>query len=211
MEQLRRMIGTLREDTVVQPFSSMDFYSFGKTLGQGAYGKVKLGAHLLTGEKVAVKTFEKSKLTEAHARKRVSREIRILKALSHPNIIKLYEVVDVPLRKYLIMQYSSGGDLCRYVRSAAAAADAADVRVAAPIRRAWKGSVLQGEGVRGGPGAGREGCGAGDGGGGRSEACGSSGLAGSSRGFREACSYPEAAPPRSARSRPAEPVPRVYL
>jgi hypothetical protein len=69
---------------------------------------------------VAVKTFEKSKLTEAHARKRVSREIRILKALSHPNIIRLYEVVDVPLRKYLIMQYSSGGDLCRYVRSAAA-------------------------------------------------------------------------------------------
>ena len=111
------MIGTLREDTVVQPFSSMDFYAFGKTLGQGAYGKVKLGSHLLTGEKVAVKTFEKSKLTEAHARKRVSREIRILKALNHPYIIKLYEVVDVPLRKFLIMQYSSGGDLCRYVRS----------------------------------------------------------------------------------------------
>jgi serine/threonine protein kinase len=110
------MIGTLREDTIVQPFSSMDFYLFGKTLGQGAYGKVKLGSHLLTGEKVAVKTFEKSKLTEAHARKRVSREIRILKALNHPYIIKLYEVVDVPLRKFLIMQYSSGGDLCRYVR-----------------------------------------------------------------------------------------------
>ena len=116
VEQLRRMIATLREDTAVQPFSSMDFYSFGRTLGQGAYGKVKLGSHLLTGEKVAVKTFEKSKLTEAHARKRVSREIRILKALNHPNIIKLYEVVDVPLRKFLIMQYSSGGDLCRYVR-----------------------------------------------------------------------------------------------
>jgi hypothetical protein len=28
----------------------------------------------------------------------------------------LAQVVDVPARKYLIMQYSSGGDLCRYVR-----------------------------------------------------------------------------------------------
>lgn len=47
---------------------------------------------MLSDEKVAVKTFEKSKLTESHARKRVAREIRILKALEHPNIIKLYEV-----------------------------------------------------------------------------------------------------------------------
>ena len=34
IEQLKRMVGTLREDSVVQPFSSMDFYAFGKTLGQ---------------------------------------------------------------------------------------------------------------------------------------------------------------------------------
>lgn len=54
--------------------------------------QVKLGTHVLSDEKVAVKTFEKSKLTESHARKRVAREIRILKALDHPNIIKLYEV-----------------------------------------------------------------------------------------------------------------------
>lgn len=73
----------------------MDFYSFGKTLGEGAYGKVKLGTQLLTNEKVAVKTFEKSKLTETHARKRVAREIRILKALNHPHIIRLYEVISL--------------------------------------------------------------------------------------------------------------------
>jgi serine/threonine protein kinase len=77
---------------------------------------VKLGTHLLTNEKVAVKTFEKAKLDEPHANKRVAREIRILKALNHPHIIKLYEVLEAPRCKYLIMQYSSGGDLCRYVR-----------------------------------------------------------------------------------------------
>ncbi len=40
---------------------------------------MKLGTHILTNEKVAVKTFEKAKLEEPHASKRVAREIRILK------------------------------------------------------------------------------------------------------------------------------------
>ena len=35
-----------------QAFSSGDFYSMGKTLGEGAYGKVKLAVHRLSGEKV---------------------------------------------------------------------------------------------------------------------------------------------------------------
>jgi len=116
MIELRRIISTLSKDSQKQPFSSIDFYNIGKTLGEGAYGKVRLATHLLTNERVAVKTFEKSKLTEPQARSRVAREIRILKALSHPNIIKLYEVVDVPFKIYLIMQFSSGGDLCKYVR-----------------------------------------------------------------------------------------------
>jgi len=111
--QLRSMLEKLPTDSPFQPFSSLEFYHFGKTLGEGAYGKVKLGTHLLTHEKVAVKTFEKSKLTEPHANKRVAREIRIIKALDHPHIIKLYEVVDTARCKYLIMQFSSGGDLCR--------------------------------------------------------------------------------------------------
>jgi 5'-AMP-activated protein kinase catalytic alpha subunit len=92
------------------------FYRLSKTLGEGAYGKVKLAYHLLVREKVAVKIFERAKIQEPHAKKRVAREIRILKALDHPNIIRLYEEVDTPQRKFLMMQFVSGGDLCRYVR-----------------------------------------------------------------------------------------------
>mmetsp|Transcript_48544 Transcript_48544/g.152251 ORF Transcript_48544/g.152251 Transcript_48544/m.152251 type:complete len:868 (-) Transcript_48544:170-2773(-) len=116
LQNLVRSIGDEHVATLHQPFSSVDFYTFGRTLGEGAYGKVKLGTHRLTGEMVAIKTFEKSKLTEPTARKRVAREVRILKALCHPNIIRLFEVVDAPYRQLLIMQYSSGGDLCKYVR-----------------------------------------------------------------------------------------------
>lgn len=36
----------------------------GKTIGSGSYGKVHLGLHIATGERVAVKVIEKSKLSE---------------------------------------------------------------------------------------------------------------------------------------------------
>lgn len=34
-------------------------YLLGKTLGEGTFGKVKQGTHILTGEKVAIKILEK--------------------------------------------------------------------------------------------------------------------------------------------------------
>jgi 5'-AMP-activated protein kinase catalytic alpha subunit len=43
-------------------------------------------------------------------------QVRILKNLTHPHIIRLFEVVDEPYRRLIMMEYSSGGDLCRYVR-----------------------------------------------------------------------------------------------
>jgi 5'-AMP-activated protein kinase catalytic alpha subunit len=59
----------------------------GKAIGEGTFGKVKLGTHILTGEKVAVKILEKEKITEEADVERVSREIHILKMIRHPNII----------------------------------------------------------------------------------------------------------------------------
>ncbi len=59
----------------------------GKTLGEGTFGKVKLGVHIFTGEKVAVKILEKDKISEVADVERVAREIHILKLIRHPNII----------------------------------------------------------------------------------------------------------------------------
>ena len=50
-------------------------YLMGRTLGEGSFGKVRLGTHILTGEKVAVKILEKSRLVEAADVQRVAREI----------------------------------------------------------------------------------------------------------------------------------------
>ncbi len=64
----------------------------GKTIGEGTFGKVKVGTHILTGEKVAVKILEKEKIQDVSDVERVAREIHILKIMRHPHIIQLYEV-----------------------------------------------------------------------------------------------------------------------
>ena len=67
-------------------------YILGKTIGQGTFGKVKLGTHTLTDEKVAVKILEKERIKDVADVERVAREIHILQLIRHPNIIQLYEV-----------------------------------------------------------------------------------------------------------------------
>lgn len=70
----------------------------GRSLGQGTFGKVRLGTHLITGEKVAIKILEKDKIKDQSDVERVTREIHILKIVRHPNVIQLYEVSTLPTR-----------------------------------------------------------------------------------------------------------------
>ncbi len=43
-----------------------------------------------------MKILEKSKITDEADVERVSREIKILKMIRHPNIIQLYEIIETP-------------------------------------------------------------------------------------------------------------------
>jgi 5'-AMP-activated protein kinase catalytic alpha subunit len=72
------------------------YLSIEKSIGEGTFGKVKLGTHHLTGEKVAIKILEKDRITDVSDVERVAREIHILKLIRHPNIIQLYEIIETP-------------------------------------------------------------------------------------------------------------------
>lgn len=78
---------------VLSKFCVFDTFKLGKTIGKGTFGKVKLGNHNLTSEKVAVKILEKEKIQDVSDVERVAREIHILKLIRHPHIIQLYEVL----------------------------------------------------------------------------------------------------------------------
>ncbi|RHZ87854.1 hypothetical protein Glove_29g195 [Diversispora epigaea] len=88
-------------------------YLLTRTLGEGAYAKVKLGKHIESGEEVAIKLIPKgvgsSKLTEIH------REIEILKSVQHSSIIKLLDVVDTQDYIGIVLEYIPGGELYNYV------------------------------------------------------------------------------------------------
>ena len=53
---------------------------------------MKLGIHIPTNEKVAIKILHKSKIEESSNLEMIFKEIKILKKLNHINIIKLFEV-----------------------------------------------------------------------------------------------------------------------
>lgn len=61
-------------------------------------------------EKVAVKILDKSKM-DARTRKLLSQEILCMERLDHPNIIRLYEVIDSLPKLHIIMEYAPGGEL----------------------------------------------------------------------------------------------------
>jgi 5'-AMP-activated protein kinase catalytic alpha subunit len=82
-----------------------------RTLGKGSFGKVKEALHIVSGEKVAIKILEKRKIKTKGDLKRVRREIALMKKLRHPNIIRLYEVIESEKFFFLVMEYATGGDL----------------------------------------------------------------------------------------------------
>uniref|UniRef100_A0ACB8FU31 Uncharacterized protein n=1 Tax=Sphaerodactylus townsendi TaxID=933632 RepID=A0ACB8FU31_9SAUR len=89
-------------------------YDLDKTLGRGHFAVVKLARHVFTGEKVAVKVIDKTKL-DTLATGHLFQEVRCMKLVQHPNIVRLYEVIDTQTKLYLILELGDGGDMFDYI------------------------------------------------------------------------------------------------
>jgi len=89
-------------------------YRLLKTIGKGNFAKVKLAKHIPTGKEVAIKIIDKTQLNPSSLQK-LFREVRIMKMLDHPNIVKLYQVIETEKTLYLVMEYASGGEVFDYL------------------------------------------------------------------------------------------------
>uniref|UniRef100_W5M699 SNF-related serine/threonine-protein kinase n=1 Tax=Lepisosteus oculatus TaxID=7918 RepID=W5M699_LEPOC len=89
-------------------------YDLDRTLGKGHFAVVKLARHVFTGELVAVKVIDKTKL-DSLAAGHLLQEVRCMKLVQHPNVVRLYEVIDTQTKLYLILELGDGGDMYDYI------------------------------------------------------------------------------------------------
>jgi len=99
---------TSRKDTKIGD------YFLGQTLGEGEFGKVKMGWKK-DGIQVAVKLIRRDKLDNEARLSKAMREIDILKRLEHPNIVRLHETVKTERTIGIILEYASGGELFDHI------------------------------------------------------------------------------------------------
>jgi serine/threonine protein kinase len=78
-------------DDSVQAEGGIGYYEFERVIGKGNFAVVKLANHTITNVKVAVKIIDKTRL-DVENRRKVAREVEIMKQLDHPNIIQLFQV-----------------------------------------------------------------------------------------------------------------------
>ncbi|XP_009468794.1 PREDICTED: SNF-related serine/threonine-protein kinase-like [Nipponia nippon] len=89
-------------------------YDLERTLGKGHFAVVKLARHVFTGQRVAVKVIDKSKLA-GEAAGQLLQEVRCMKLVQHPNVVRLYEVIDTHAKLYLILELGDGGDMFDHI------------------------------------------------------------------------------------------------
>jgi calcium-dependent protein kinase len=88
-------------------------YDLGKTnLGEGGFGTVCLGIDRKSKAVRAIKTVPKAKIP---VETRFKSEIDIMKAMDHPNIIKLYETFEDQRNFYLAMELCEGGEMFDFI------------------------------------------------------------------------------------------------
>ncbi|KAJ7689456.1 kinase-like domain-containing protein [Mycena rosella] len=98
-----------------RPLPKFGAYYMLQTLGEGEFGKVKLGIHYKYGEEVAVKLIRRETADNEVKMAKIAREIEILDMLKHPNIVRLYDVFETDKFFGIILEYASGGELFDHI------------------------------------------------------------------------------------------------
>ena len=90
-------------------------YILDKTIGSGAYAKVKEGRSIKDDCSVAVKIINREKAGEDVIEKFTKREIEIMRSLEHPNVVSTHEVVMNEKFIFIVMDLAEVGDLLDFV------------------------------------------------------------------------------------------------
>ncbi|KAH9672552.1 serine/threonine-protein kinase ATG1c [Citrus sinensis] len=90
-------------------------YLVGRQIGSGSFSVVWHARHRVHGTEVAMKEIAMGRLNKKLQESLMS-EIFILKRINHPHIIRLHDIIEVPGKLHLILEYCKGGDLSMYIQ-----------------------------------------------------------------------------------------------
>ncbi|KAL5961078.1 hypothetical protein TSMEX_011174 [Taenia solium] len=100
-----RFIDPLTTSTTVGP------YQMGRLLGRGNFAVVKLATHTQLNVPVAVKIINKE-LVGGQNLAKIARELEAMKrCYKHPNIVRLYHIMETDANIYMVMEYASRGEV----------------------------------------------------------------------------------------------------
>ncbi|XP_048501575.1 serine/threonine-protein kinase ATG1a isoform X2 [Beta vulgaris subsp. vulgaris] len=85
-------------------------YIIGPKIGSGSFAVVWKSKHRVLGTEFAIKEIDKK-----HFNENLRKEISILRNITHPNIIRLFEAIETEERIFLVLEYCEGGDLGAYI------------------------------------------------------------------------------------------------
>jgi protein-serine/threonine kinase len=91
-------------------------FILGNTIGEGEFGKVKLGWKQDSSVQVAIKLIKRDTVGSNPSRfAKIYREVAILRGVQHPNIVRLIDKVETDRHIGIILEYASGGELFDYI------------------------------------------------------------------------------------------------
>ncbi|ODA79342.1 hypothetical protein RJ55_04935 [Drechmeria coniospora] len=91
-------------------------FILGNTIGEGEFGKVKLGWKQDSSVQVAIKLIKRDTVGHNPSRlSKIRREVTILRGVQHPNIVQLIDMIETERYIGIILEYASGGELFDYI------------------------------------------------------------------------------------------------
>lgn len=91
-------------------------YSIEGLVGVGGMANVYRGTDLKTGNRIAVKVLKEEFLDNEELVRRFKNESKAISILSHPNIVKVYDVSVTDKLQYIVMEYVDGITLKEYLK-----------------------------------------------------------------------------------------------
>jgi calcium/calmodulin-dependent protein kinase I len=97
-------------DGVVSRGEFMKLYRVGKTLGNGQQSEVRVCSSIASGKKYAVKIIKRKNLSKV-VEDDLRNEVKMLRILDHPQIVRMIDFFEEEKYFYLVEEYIRGGEL----------------------------------------------------------------------------------------------------